>query len=234
MNEDQKRVFSHWLKRLAWLAMLVFTLAAACTGRKSHQPVRPPAGADLLPAPPISSGISGWEIWLQPGSRDEGVNEVKMVEDSSYGRVVEFSRSSSKDGGAAGIILPYEIDARAYPHMYLWLVFRILHEDGGNLANSNPRWFPEGAVQVRIKYTTPEGEDAEWYHGFYYSEVKGADDDHFTRIEQERWLVYLSPDLMGLNPQPKQITETGLYGFGWSFAGQAAEIRLIGTNVEVE
>ncbi|MDH4136215.1 MAG: hypothetical protein OEW09_05790, partial [Anaerolineae bacterium] len=97
-----------------------------------------------------------------------------------------------------------------------------------NLANSNPRWFPEGAVQVRVKYLTANGEEREWYHGFYAQPVVGADIEHFTRVEREEWFTYTSPDLMALPEPPQRIIEFRVYGFGWQFRGQVAEVDLIG------
>lgn len=238
MAEGKGRTPHYLIRRIGcvWLfiAMLMFT--SACSGSVKRGAIQPPPGVDLLPVPPLGSGISGWQLWLQPGSRIAGVNQARMVEDETYGRVAEFSRSAEEtgDGGAAGIFLPLEINTRSYPHIYLWLVGRVLHEECGNLANHNPRWFPEGALQVRVSYLTNNGEDVDWYYGFYYSEVDGVDTDHFARVKPEKWFSYLSPDLMNLKPKPYQITEVRLYGFCWRFWGQAADIRLIGTTQKVD
>jgi len=195
-------------------------------------PSQPPGGESLLPVPPLSEGIEGWEQWLQPGSRIPGHNEVNLVDDPTYGKVVEFVRTceGGNDGGAAGIYIPLNLDVSGYPHLYVWLVGKVIQEEGGNIANRNPKWFPEGAVQVRIKYQTTDGQEKEWYHGFYSQPVKGADTSHFTQVPRGKWFTYLSPDLMSLAEPPARILEFKVYGFGWRFRGQVAQVDLIGAS----
>jgi hypothetical protein len=189
------------------------------------------AGESLLSTPPLAKGIAGWELWLQGGSTVAGTNEVQWVDDPAYGKVVEFSRTAGgKDGGAAGIYQPLSnVDVADYPHLYARLVGKVLDEKGGNLANSNPAWFPEGAVQVRVKYLTSNEKEQEWYHGFYATPVPGADAEHFTRVSRGEWFTYVSPDLTTLPERPWHITEFRVYGFGWEFRGQVAEVDLVGS-----
>ena len=144
-----------------------------------------------------------------------------------YGRI-----AGGGDGGAAGIYQSLDtVDVADYPHLYARLVGKVLDEKGGNLANSNPVWFPEGAVQVRLKYLTSNEKEQEWYHGFYATPVSGADADHFTRVSRGEWFTYVSPDLTTLPERPRYITEFRVYGFGWEFRGQVAEVDLIGSPV---
>ena len=197
----------------------------------SGEAAQPPAGEELLPTSPLSEGIEGWERWLQPGARIPGHNEVNLVDDPTYGKVVEFVRTcKDHDGGAAGIFQKLDLDVSGYPHLYVWLVGKVIQEEGGNLANRNPKWFPEGAVQVRIKYLTAEGQEKEWYHGFYSKPVEGADAEHFTRVPLDEWFTYLSPDLMALPEPPARILEFKVYGFGWRFRGQVAKVSFIGSQ----
>ncbi|MEW6718372.1 MAG: hypothetical protein AB1345_12845 [Chloroflexota bacterium] len=97
------------------------------------------------------------------------------------------------------------------------------------MANNNPRWFPEGAVQVRLKYKGESGgKPLEWYHGFYAQSVEGADTAHFSQVNVGNWFVYTSPNLMMLSIPPTRLMEIRVYGFGWEFVGQVASIELIG------
>jgi len=202
------------------------TPAAADEGWRDNLP----DGENLLPVPPLAQGIDAWDLWLQPGSYTPGANEVFMAEDAEYGPVVVFSRQCNcSDGGAAGLILKPEISVRGWEHLYVWLVAKVDWERGGNLANSNPRWYPEGAVQVRLAYTAVGGGDAEWYHGFCYSDVEGADSEHFSRVGEGRWFTYLSDDLTQISPRPATINEVRVYGFGWEFGGMVAEFALVGS-----
>ena len=190
-----------------------------------------PAGESLLPSAPLSEGIADWDLWLQPGSSTPGTNKVLMDEDPEYGAVVTFSRRCDcNDGGAAGLMQVPEIAVSDWQHLYVWLVARVDSERGGNIANSDPRWFPEGAVQVRLKYTSASGEEVEWYHGFSYSDEPGADVEHFGGVGRGRWFSYLSDDLSELSPRPAVINEVRLYGFGWEFSGAVAEFAIVGSQ----
>ncbi|MHB0877938.1 MAG: hypothetical protein ACYC5O_18025 [Anaerolineae bacterium] len=189
-----------------------------------------PAGEDLLPSRPLAEGIADWDLWLQPGGSVPGNNRAEMVTDSQYGPVVQFSRACNcADGGAAGLMQATEIGVAGQEHLYVWLVLKVDAERGGNIANTDPRWFPEGAVQVRLQYTSADGEQAEWYHGFYISDLAGADGEHFSDVSRGRWITNLSDDLAGLSPRPATIDEVRVYGFGWEFSGAVAEFALIGS-----
>lgn len=191
---------------------------------------QPPSGMGLLPTPPLSMGIEGWQQWLQGGSRSEGHNTLQMAQDPMFWQVVQFSRSDdANDGGAVGIYQPLSLDVTSFQHVYVWLVGKVIGERGGNIANPNPQWFPEGAVQVRVKYVAASGQEAEWYHGFYVAPVTGADTVHFTQVPHAEWFRYVA-DLMALPDPPSRITEFRVYGFGWEFLGQVAEVDLIGST----
>ncbi len=176
--------------------------------------------------PPLQT----WEIWLQPGSRVPGNNDVAWIKDPDYGQVLIMVRESGdKDGGGAGVMFTAPLDVTGYQHLYAVIRARVVHEYGGNIANVNPRWFPEGAVQIRIKYLDASGQEQEWYHGFYVTASRGTPDrEHFTQVMEEEWFIWSSPDLMSLPHPPARITEVKVYGFGWAFQGDVAGFNLFG------
>jgi hypothetical protein len=189
----------------------------------------PPAGQGLLSTKSISMGIEEWKTWLQEGTAEKGTNKVSLVSDPQFYKVVKFQRSSDPDdGGAAGIFQETDIAVSHFKSLYVWLVGRIDEENGGNIANIYPEWFPEGAVQVRIKYLDNSDAEKEWYHGFYYSDVGNPDSLHFSKINKGDYFWYISPDMMVFENKPSIIKEVKVYGFGWDFSGSAAEINLIG------
>lgn len=185
----------------------------------------------LLPVPPLATGFERWQMWLQDGSRVRGNNLVQMVSDSKYKQVVQFSRANGQgDGGAAGLILPLDLNVAAYPHLYVQLIGKIENEKGGNLGGVNLNVYPEGAVQVRLKYLTAKGQEREWYHGWYTSAILRADEAHFTQVLESQWFTYVSPDLKSLADTPQIIKEIRVYGFGWEFSSKVAQIDLVGAT----
>jgi len=123
----------------------------------------PPEGQGLIDSKPFSFGIEKWQMWLQGGSKVKGTNEVKLLDDKDFDKVVQFYRISEPfDGGAAGIYQGLDLDLDKYSKVNIWLVGKVIKEKGGNIANVNHPDFPEGAVQVRVKYITQDNEEKEW------------------------------------------------------------------------
>ena len=188
-----------------------------------------PAGEGLLTSKPFSMDIKEWKLWLQEGSKSKGINKVYLKDDPMFGKVVEFYRTSDpNDGGAAGIYQATGINPDKFSSVKIWLVGKILAENGGNIANVNPPSFPEGAVNVRIKYLNENNIEKEWYHGFFYSNIIYYDKLHYSFVTKERQFWYIGPNLLDLKEKPVKITEIRVYGFGWDFTGQAAEVNIIG------
>jgi hypothetical protein len=83
--------------------------------------------------------------------------------------------------------------------------------------------------QFRIVYRRPDGSIGEWYHGFYYGNVPGADAAHFTQVGQGGWVYYQSPNILDEIGAGATILELHVYGFAWDFDGSADSISLRST-----
>ena len=183
-------------------------------------------GEGLLMTKPVSMGVEEWDKWLQ----GEGKNNVALKDDPMFIKVVEFDRKHIlDDGGAAGIYQPLDIDLQRFSSVKVWLIGKVIDEDGGNIANVNKGYFPESAVQVRIKYLDESNTEKEWYHGFFYSNIIYYDKLNFSLVTKDKWFWYESPNLLELKDRPQTIKEIRVYGFGWNFTGQVAEVNLIGS-----
>jgi hypothetical protein len=188
-----------------------------------------PAGQGLLKTKSLDMGIEEWSLWLQDGSKIKGTNKVALVDDPTFFKVVEFSRESEEpgDGGAAGIYQTLGTDLSEFSSIKIWLVGKVLKEKGGNIANVNPSSFPEGALQVRIKYLTINNKEKEWFHSFFYSNIIYYDKLNCSLVTKGKWFWYISPNLLELNEKPSSITEIRVYGFGWAFSGDVADVNII-------
>ena len=78
------------------------------------------------------------------------------------------------------------------------------------------------------KYLAENGQEKEWYHSFFYSNIYYYHKLHYSLITKDRWFWYISPNLLKLNNKPVKIKEIQVYGFGWEFTGQVAEVNIIG------
>ncbi len=183
----------------------------------------PPSGEGLLPS------LEAWTPWSQPGSHVAGRNRVSWVNDPLYERVAQLERAKGdNDGGGAGLTFQADLNVTPYAHLYIHVLGKILAERGGNIANVDPRWFPEGALQVRMRYQATDGKTYEWFHGFYNTTRGAPDGQHFTQEPKGEWFSWNSPDLMGLPHKPTRVLWVRVYGFGWEFKSQVASVELIG------
>ncbi|MEW6619771.1 MAG: hypothetical protein AB1422_10625, partial [bacterium] len=48
------------------------------------------------------------------------------------------------------------------------------------------------------------------------------------RIEQDKWIIYTSNNLLEWTPKPKLIKEIKLSGSGWGFHSKIANVKLMG------
>lgn len=216
---------------LALLALLSIGILPAagcgCNSDSGSNGSKPSSGnyGELLENSDFFSGLQGWSVINEGGSRVHGTNNVDVVKFGETLYAVHMSRSCPEnDGGAAGVY--QKLDELVYSGSKLTVkaMVRAELERGGALAGSNPEFAPEGPVIFRILYNDAEGNPKEWYHGFYYSDVDGADEEHFTKVRQGVWFEYLSGDLAPVFGEGSTVTEFRAYGFGWDFEGYATDI----------
>ena len=81
---------------------------------------------------------------------------------------------------------------------------------------------------MRIKYLTEDNKEKEWYHSFFYSNIIYYDKLHYSLVTKGKRFWYISPNLLDLDDKPARIKELRVYGFGWQFTGQVAEVDIIG------
>lgn len=216
---------SGWREQLQNLQKQAEELKEVSKPPKMEQPE--PGERNLIVNGDFSQDLTGWKTYGQGGSRVEGVNTVKVkTVDSAHYLEVKREQGDSDGGGAVAYQEP-NVDVSSYSSLILKADVNPVYENGGNIANPKPQWYPEGACQFRIFYTDVNGKDAEWYHGFYYSSVAGAETANWTQVSQGQWYSYTSPNLMDLSPKPKIIKKFQAYGFGWNFTGYITNIRLL-------
>jgi len=181
---------------------------------------------DLVKNGDFSNGLSGWTTRTQPGSKVAGDNSVALK--GSGAKYVELKRENGgNDGGGAYASQDINKDVTGYTSIVVKVAANVIAENGGNIANTNQQFFPEGACQVRVFYTAADGSAKEWYHGFYSETVAGADADHFTQVDSSTWTSWASPNLMASVPAPRLIKKIEVYGFGWGFYGNMTAIQII-------
>lgn len=183
------------------------------------------AGTELLTNGDFSGQLSGWQIIDQGGTKYHGTNITEILTEGGDRYVHMYRRCPEKDGGGAGLKQGLNANLPGGT-LTLSAEVRCDYQNGGAIAGSNPAWYPEGAVQFRIVYRRPDNSTGEWYHGFYYGNVPGADTAHFTQVPRGSWMNYTSGNILSEIGAGATILEFRVYGFGWDFDGFADTISL--------
>jgi hypothetical protein len=182
---------------------------------------------DLIKNGDFADGTTGWQTRTQGGSKVEGMNDATVRAVGDF-HVLEVKRTQGdNDGGGAFAWQEPNEDVSNYTSMTVRMAVDPINEEGGNIGGTQPQWFPEGPCQIRIYYKDVNGTDAEWYHGFYYSGVSGADMNKWTQVPQALWYSYTSTNLMDISPKPKLIKKVEVYGFGWNFTGYMTNVQVV-------
>jgi hypothetical protein len=174
----------------------------------------------------FAEGLTNWTTRTQPGSKVAGDNSISVG--GANNKFLEMTRTNGgKDGGGAFASQDVNVNVSAFTSVIYRLSVNVISEYGGNIANNNPKWFPEGACQIRIYYTDNTGQKAESWHCFYSGSVDGADTAHSTQVPQGQWTRYESDNLLDLEPAPRTIDKVEVYAFGWEFDGEVTNVQLI-------
>jgi hypothetical protein len=188
--------------------------------------VTTPSGNELLSNGDFSGGLANWSIINQGGSNVHGTNSLTLKTEGDRKVVYMYRRCPENDGGSSGVAQALNASTAGAGALYLTARVKCGYQRGGAIAGSDPRWYPEGPVQFRILFRRPDGSTGEWYHGFYYGSVAGADTAHFTKVSQNSWDSYSSGNILPEIGAGSVITEFRAYGFGWDFDGYASNLSL--------
>ncbi len=185
----------------------------------------PPGGQELLTNGNFSSGLANWSVIDQGGTHYHGTNSTQVKSEGGVPILFMYRRCPQNDGGSAGVAQGLNALLQG-SGLNLTARIRCDYQRGGAIAGSNPAWYPEGAVQFRIKFRRADGSTGEWYHGFYYGSVPGADLSHFTQVAKGSWVDYASGNILPKIGAGSTITGFRIYGFGWDFDGYASNVSL--------
>jgi hypothetical protein len=185
----------------------------------------PPVGQELLTNGNFSGGLANWSVIDQGGTHYHGTNSTQVKSEGGVPILFMYRRCPQNDGGSAGVAQGLNALLQG-SGLNLTARIRCDYQRGGAIAGSNPAWYPEGAVQFRITFRRANGSTGEWYHGFYYGSVSGADLSHFTHVAKGSWVDYASGNILPEMGAGSTITGFRIYGFGWDFDGYASKVSL--------
>lgn len=190
-----------------------------------------PAAQNLLSDSSFNSTFEGsWDSYAI--EQIEGITTTVKVVNFEDRPVLEF-RSQGRDNihSERGIIQTVNKDVRDFQSLRIFAEVRLIHQSlpGGGYQGSE---FP---IMIRLDYEDAEGNDRQWYHGFYYAPppenyyLYNQPDNSAEQVARFIWYPYESENLLAtLGPtKPVFIKSIRIYASGWLYDAMVANISLL-------
>lgn len=146
--------------------------------------------------------------------------------------VLEFG-ADGEDGfhTEVGVVQQINKDVRDFQSLRLQAEIRLLQQSlpgGGQLGSEYP-------VMIHLAYKDADGNDRDWYHGFYY-EVPPENyillkqpDNSSERVARFLWYPYESENLLATleSAKPVFIKYIRIYSSGWLYHSMVANVELL-------
>lgn len=173
------------------------------------------------------------EIWEPYVIRPiEGVTATVNIR-TFQGRQVLHLKSQGKDNLHTETGVRYEVnkDVRDFQSLRLFVEVRLIEqslEGGGRLGSEFP-------IMLHIAYEDIEGNERDWFHGFYYRPppedyiLYNQPDNSSEPIPRYIWYPYESVNLLTtLGPtKPAFVKTVHIYASGWIYEAMVADISLL-------
>lgn len=190
-----------------------------------------PAEQNLLSSSTFDASFEEyWDIYeIQP---IEGVTTT--VEAVKFqGQDVLLLKSAGKDNlhTETGVIHEVNKDVRDFQSLRVFAEVRLIEQSlpgGGTLGSEFP-------IMLHIAYKDADGNDRDWFHGFYYKPppenyiLYNQPDNSSERVARYIWYPYESVNLLTtLGPtKPVFIKSIRIYASGWIYESMVANISLL-------
>jgi hypothetical protein len=191
-----------------------------------------PAAQDLLEGSGYFNPAfnNSWDVYdIKP---IEGVTTtVKIVNFDRRNVLVLASEGDDNVHTETGVIQEVNQDVRDFQSLRVFAEVRLVNQSlpgGGHLGSEFP-------IMLHIAYKDIDGNDRDWFHGFYYDPppdnfvLYNQPDNSSERIARYIWYPYESVNLLTtLGPaKPVFIKSIRIYASGWLYESMVANISLL-------
>jgi len=200
------------------------------------QPSEPlPAAQNLLGESTFESNIftETWELYTDNFTEGAVQTKIEVVPQGVQGQPVVELRSFGQDNTHTeiGVVQQVDRDVRDFRSLRVSAEVQLVYQslEGGGYQGTE---FP---MMLNIAYKDAEGNDRNWFHGFYYlsppenyrlNNQAGHSNEQIARIV---WYPFESPNLLTTlgREKPVYIKSIRIYASGWVYNSRIANISLL-------
>lgn len=190
-----------------------------------------PAAQNLLDQRNFDSSFTeSWETYnIEPIESVTTTVDVVIFQNRS----VLSMQSQGEDNvhSEVGVIQQVNKDVRDFQSLRVFAEVRLINQSlpgGGQLGSEFP-------IMLHVAYKDAEGNDRDWFHGFYYAPspenyiLYEQPDNSSERIARFIWYPYESVNLLtALGPaKPAFVKSIRIYASGWIYDAMTANISLL-------
>jgi hypothetical protein len=198
------------------------------------QPPSPPLPAEqnLLANDDFSQPLDGvWKVYrVEPASGVVSA-EAEIIKDGNRNALELRSQGQDNLHSEIGVVQEVNKSVQDFDSLRIQLDVSLQRQSlpgGGTLGSEFP-------VMIHLAYKDANGNDRDWYHGFYYTPpaenwlLYDTPDNSSERIARYLWYPYESVNLLdslGTN-KPVYIKHVRIYASGWIYQAQIADVALL-------
>ena len=237
VNEAQTQVSTRL--GLAQLTAQNTTVQIQAGQLSTVKPNEPPAAAiaaeqNLLLNGDFQAGLDeAWQLDIfVPENTADRISATAQVKSIGGRPVVEFtSQGVDNIHTEVGIEQVINKDVQDFQSLRIDADIRLIYQSlpgGGQLGSEFP-------IFIKLTYKDAEGNDRDWYHGFYYETPPGnyllydLPDNSSENISQNIWYPYESDNLLALlgENKPVYVKSIRIYSSGWIYTAMIADVKLL-------
>jgi hypothetical protein len=174
---------------------------------------------------------NAWEIYRVEPPGGVITTSAKIVETEGRDALQFLSEGKDNLHSEIGIIQQVNESVQDFDSLRIQVDVRLDQQSlpgGGTLGSEFP-------VMVHLAYKDAEGNDRDWYHGFYYVPapenwvLKNTPDNSNERVARVLWYPYESVNLLDSlgTAKPVYIKYIRIYASGWLYDALVTDVALL-------
>ena len=204
--------------------------AVVKAGQSPSSPL--PAERNLLSNGDFLAGLEdSWQAYRVEPPGGVVTASLRVVTDEFETGLQLLSAGKDNLHSEVGVKQPIDKSVQDFESLRIQLNVRLVFQSlpgGGTLGSEFP-------LMVHLAYKDAEGNDRDWYHGFYYTSppenwmLPATSDNSSERIARFLWYPYESPNLLDTlgAGRPVYLKYLRIYASGWLYESYVADVRVL-------